>query len=374
MRRGGGGLLLAILLGLVVGPIVYWWWPQERHEPVTLVAVTPGSLEQSISATGAVEPRRKVLVTAEPGGRIAALYFEEQDIVASGQVLAKLDDVELTTPLRQMRMARDLAQAKLADAEATLTRVRGLYAKGYIARQEVEAAELQVEGYRTQVEDKQAAIQHLQAKLERTLIRAPIGGAITRKLVEVGGVVNDGPRSGGRNAGGLGQPLAIAEIARLDALEFHAEVDQTDVGVLKRGQRVGIALDAFPEQRFQGAVDEITLSNVEEVSGRVRYKVRVTLAPTTAPMRLGMTGTAEFLLARKDRTLTLPSAAVMYRGSEAFVFVIEAGRAWQRPIRLGLRTEEQVEVVEGLEAGAQVIQQGRSKVKDGQPVVVLREP
>jgi multidrug efflux pump subunit AcrA (membrane-fusion protein) len=123
--------------------------------------------------------------------------------------------------------------------------------------------------------------------------------------------------------------------------------------------------------RFQGSVEEITLSNVEEVSGRVRYKVRVAMEKADVPLRLGMTGTADFILARKENTLTLPSSVVVEREGETFVFVVEDSKAWQRSLRIGLRNEELVEVVSGLQAGEQVIQQGRSKVKDGQAVEIL---
>jgi RND family efflux transporter MFP subunit len=134
---------------------------------------------------------------------------------------------------------------------------------------------------------------------------------------------------------------------------------------------VGIALDAFPDRRFKGSVAETTLSNVEEASGRVRYKVRVALEKSDAPLRLGMTGTADFLLARKDNILTLPSTVVVEREGEEFVFIVEEGKARQRPLRIGLRNEERVEVLSGLQAGDQVIQQGRNKVKDGQAVEVV---
>jgi HlyD family secretion protein len=365
---------IALVVGLIIvasAAGLYRMLPRQKIETVSVVEASVGTLEQTITATGAVEARRKVLVTAEPGARIAALYFNEQDIVANGQVLAKLDDAELSTQLRQMEAARNLAKANLVDAEATLQRTRSLYEQGFLARQEVEASQLQVDLYRTQVEDKKAAIQLLKAKLDQTVIRAPVSGAITRKLVEVGGVVSDGTRGVGTGSGGQLQPKSIAEIAQLDALEFHADVDQTDIGALKRGQRVGIALDAFPDRRFKGSVAETTLSNVEEASGRVRYKVRVALEKSDAPLRLGMTGTADFLLARKDNILTLPSTVVVEREGEEFVFIVEEGKARQRPLRIGLRNEERVEVLSGLQAGDQVIQQGRNKVKDGQAVEVV---
>jgi RND family efflux transporter MFP subunit len=221
------------------------------------------------------------------------------------------------------------------------------------------------------VADKQAAIQLLKVKIDQTLIRAPVSGAITRKLVEVGGVVSDGGRGPAAHTGGPLQPKIIAEIAHLDALEFHADVDQTDIGALNRRQHVVVALDAFPDVQFQGSVDEITLSNVEETSGRVRYKVRVALEKTKLPLRLGMTGTADFILARKENILTLPGSVVVERDGEAFVFVVEGGKARQQPLHLGLRNDEVVEVVAGLRATDQVIQRGRNKVKDGQAVEVL---
>src|SRR5262245_9879446 len=361
----GGMIILASLA------ILYWKLSRQHVETVSVVEVSVGALEQTISATGSVEARRKVLVTAEPGARIAALHFNEQDMVAHGQVLAKVDDIELVTQRRQMEAALNLAKTNLAEAEATLQRSRSLYEKGYVARQEVDASQLQVYLYRTQGADKQAAIHLLKAKIDQTLIRAPVSGAVTRKLVEVGGVVNDGTRGPTASAGGQLQPKIIAEIAHLDVLEFHADVDQTDISSLNRRQRVAIALDAFPDMRFQGSVDEMTLAHVEEVSGRVRYKVRVTLGKADVPLRLGMTGTADFILARKENILTLPSSVVLERDGEASVFVVDHGKAWQRPLRIGLRNEELVEVVSGLQAAERVIQRGRNKVKDGQVVEVL---
>ena len=365
---------VAVVVGLILlasSGVFYWQLSQRTVETVSVVEVSVGTLEQTITATGSVEARRKVLVTAEPGVRIVALYFNEQDLVSHGQVLAKVDDIEIVTQRRQVEAALRLVQTNLAEAEATLERTRSLHEKGYVARQEVDAAQLQVDLYRTQMADKQAAVQLLKAKLDQTLIRAPVSGAVTRKLVEVGGVVSDGNRGPAASAGGPLQPKIIAEIAHLDALEFHADVDQTDVGSLNRRQRVIIALDAFPESHFHGRVEEITLSNVEEVSGRVRYKVRIALDKTDLPLRLGMTGTADFILARKENILTLPSSVVIERDGEVFVFVVDDGKAWQRPLSLGLRNEALVEVVSGLRAGEQVIQQGRAKVKDGQAVEVL---
>src|SRR5919109_3604876 len=91
---------ISLVAGLIIlASSVVLYWQRSRHtvEPVTVIAPSIGTIEQTIRATGSVEARRKVLVTAEPGTRVAALYFNEQDMVARGQVLAKVDDSELST-------------------------------------------------------------------------------------------------------------------------------------------------------------------------------------------------------------------------------------------------------------------------------------
>jgi HlyD family secretion protein len=371
MTRRTCTVIILLIIIAAVSVVAYRKLPREKVEPVTVVEASLGAIDQIIVATGSVEAKRKVLVTAEPGTKIAALYFEEQDIVAKGQALAKLDDVELLTQLRQLESALKLAETTLSSAKGTLQQTAALYDKGYVARQEVEAAQRQVDVAYAQLEEKKASIQLLKAKLNRTLIRAPISGAITRKLVEVGGIISDGSRGTTSTSAGQLQPLVIAELAHLDALEFHVDVDQTEIGMIKRGQRASITLDAFPDQRFMGTVEEVTLSSVEEVGGRVRYKVRVELQKSNAPLRLGMTGTVDFLLARRENIVTLPTSVLIQRGGEEFVFVVEDGKAHFTPIQTGLRNDEIVEVVAGLRVGSQVIDQGRGRVKDKQGVEVL---
>jgi RND family efflux transporter MFP subunit len=369
-----GRILIMVLLALAAAAFVASrLWPLAKIEPVTVIEPTLGSIGKMITATGSVEAKRKILVTAEPGAKIAALYFEEQDLVAKGQVLAKLDDVELLTQLRQMEGALKLAETTLASAKATLQQTQTLYEKGYVARQEVEAAQRQVEVSSTQLDEKKATMLLLKAKRSQTLVRAPISGAITRKWVEVGGIVSDGAKGISGGPGGQLQPVGIAEIAHLEALEFHVDVDQTEIGMIKRGQSAIIVLDAFRDRRLSGTVEEVTLSSVEEIGGRVRYKVRVELQKSDAPLRLGMTGTVDFLLARKENIVTLPTSVLIPRGGEEFIFVVEDGKAHLKAIQTGLRTEDVVEVVAGLHVGEQVIDQGRGRVKDEQPVKVLNE-
>ena len=86
-----------------------------------------------------------------------------------------------------------------------------------------------------------------------------------------------------------------------------------------------------------------------------------------------MTGTINFLLARKEHVVTLPASLLIPRGGEEFVFLVEDGKARLHSVQTGLRTEDLVEIVAGLTVGTQVVDQGRARLKDGTPVEVMRE-
>lgn len=370
MRRWKKAALLLLLL-LAASPFLYQWFLREEVEKVTVVQAALGTVEEIVSATGSVEAREKVLVNAEPGGRIVALYFREQDLVKKGQVLARLDDVELSSQLSQTQAGLKLAAANLANAEVNLQRTRRLFEKEFAARAEVEAAQMQIDFYRTQVEERKTTLQLLRSKLERTSILAPISGRITRKFIEEGGVISGLSKGPGEDARGRFEPVAIAEIADLEPPEFHVDVDQMDIGKISIGLRADIALDAFPGRKFAGTVKEIALASAERLGGRVQYGVKVKIEQPDVPLRLGMTGTVDFILARKEGVLILPASVILQRGEEGFVFVVDKNRVHLRRITTGLRNEEVVEVVSGLKAGEQVVDRGREKVKDGQLVEVL---
>ncbi|MBI4589319.1 MAG: efflux RND transporter periplasmic adaptor subunit, partial [Candidatus Rokubacteria bacterium] len=236
------------------------------------------------------------------------------------------------------------------------------YAKGFVARQEVEAAERQVDQYRTQAEEQRASITLIKARQQRTSIFAPLSGVVTRKFVEEGGILGDPPGA---------RPGAVAEIAEMEPAEFHAEVDQADIAKIRIGQKATASLDAFPGRTFQAATREIGLASTPDVTGRVRYRVKLRVNDHAGLLKLGMTGTVSFILARKTQVLTLPAPVILQQGEDEFVFVVEGDRAHLRKIRTGLRGEEVLEVVSGLKVGELIVDQGRAKLKDGQRVEVL---
>ena len=355
-----GALLLVVLGGVATGAYVYL--TREEPEKVTVVEARLGMVEETVSATGSVQPVQTILVTVEAGGApVAGVYFKEQDLVEKGQVLAKLDDAELVSQQSQHEANLELLEANLATAQLNAQRLRRLLDRGFAARQEVEAAEQQVNQYRTQIEERTFSIALVKAKRQRAVITAPITGIVTRKFVVEGGLVGEPSKTLGQT-----QRPAIAEIAELGSSEFFADVDQSDIVRIRLLQKAAIRLDAFPGRVFQAWTGEIGLASVPDPSGRVRYQVKLHVdTPPGLLLKVGMSGSVNFLLAQKRQVVTLPPQIILQQGDDEFVFVLDKDRARLRKIKTGLHGEDVVEVVSGVQAGEPVIDQGRAKLKDG---------
>jgi len=359
-------LIVAVVLMAGVG--AYMYLGSETPENVTVIRPSTQALEETVSASGAMVSSRTVLVTMDPGGRVSSIHFREQDRVRKGQLLARLDDSDLQGQLTQNRSNLTLAQGNLTNADVKLDRLRRLYAKGFAARQDVESAERQVELYRTQIEDRKAAISMLEAKQARTMIVSPINGVVTRKLAEEGGVV---PTREMTLPGGPGQSTAIAELAELGSLEFQADVDQADIAKIRIGQTAVVDIDAFSGRTFAATPRAIAEASTPDPANRVRYAVKLAVRSGHDALQIGMTGSARFVIAKKAQVLTVPVSVTLQQGDEEFVFVVKDGKASLRKIKTGLRSEDAVEVVSGVAPGDLVIDQGRAKLKDGRRVEVV---
>ncbi len=359
-------LIVGVVLTGAVG--AYRYLGSETPERVTVIKPSTQTIEETVAASGTMVSSRTVLVTMDPGGRVTSIHFKEQDRVLKGQLLARLDDSDLRGQLTQNSANLTLAEGNLSNADVKLDRLRRLYEKGFAARQDVENAERQVELYKTQIEDRKAAISMLEAKRVRTMIVSPINGVVTRKLAEEGGLVAE---RDARAPGQASQSTAIAELAELGSLEFQADVDQADIAKIRVGQTATVEIDAFPGRTFVATPREVAAASTPDAANRVRYAVKLAVRSGKDVLQVGMTGSARFVTAKKAQALTVPVAVTLQQGDDESVFVVKNGKASLTKIKTGLRGEDAVEVVSGVAPGDAVIDQGRAKLKDGRRVEIV---
>ena len=342
--------------------------------PVELAVVERGPMAGAVVYTGSVAPLSEEDIYPRVTGRIVEMPVYPGDAVRAGQVVARLDDVELSSRVREAEAAEAAARASraqmekeltMAEAEAVyarsvFTRTERLLAKDLIARQDFEkdralalAAEAKRDAARAKLEAgasmlaQSEAMQHT-ARIVRDYvnIQAPSAGYVAKRLVAPGVLAQPG--------------MAILKIARIDKVRLQANVGEKDLPSIKIGSPVTVTTTGgepftarvtsvfpFVDQGPRTAVVEAIVDNSER-----------RLLP-------GQYVTMRFVTGERSDALSVPRGAVVRMGGKAAVWVAAGGRSERRDVATGLESGEHVEIASGLRAGEQVITRGHEGLYAG---------
>jgi HlyD family secretion protein len=399
MRKGTRALLVLGLLAVAgAGAAVLLMGRGEI--PVRAVTLNREDMVISVSATatGSVESEAEVNLRAEVAGRILKLLVDEGDRVAEGQVVAELDPREIDAQLGLARAELATTRARLAEEQAgigvlgerirtridetratrdrtakDLERMRALHAEGAVARQQVDGAqaesevasaahaaavaerdqltvkEHQVAAARAAVAQREAQIRLLQVQRSRMRLRSPIAGLVTRRLANEGEVVG----LGGGSTVTLGGPLFT--LVDLSRLYIRASVDEYDARMVRLGQEVRVSLDAMPDRTFRGRVYKISPAVSGERQEARTFSVRVAPEEWRDLLKPGMSADVEVIVARRADALAIPSQALVDREGRKRVYRIVEGQARLTEVKVGESNWYATEILEGLQAGDQVI-------------------
>ncbi|KPQ34873.1 MAG: type 1 secretion system HlyD family membrane fusion component [Phormidesmis priestleyi Ana] len=379
------------------------------------VPVTADELTVRITASGSVEPLRTVNLSPKTSGTLESLLVEQGDRVTQGQLIARMDSTQIdaqlaqnrasvaeaqaqlddtlngasSTDIRQAEAAVAAAAAQLTDARARqtlaaddLSRNQRLYNQGAISRSDLDRAinenRSATSGVNQAIAGVNEAEQRLidqqdgnnaetiaqaQARLDRAIgqlqsievqladteIRAPFDGIVTQRFAEEGAFVT--PTA---TASDVTSATSTAIVAIASGLEVIAEVPEADISRIQVGQTVEIQADAFPNQTFEGRVRLIAPEAIERQNVTV-FQVRVQLLSGTDQLRSNMTTTVSFIGDRLENALVVPTVSIITQSGESGVLVPgENGQAQFEPVVLGSQVGEQIQIIEGLEAGDRV--------------------
>lgn len=307
---------------------------------VETATVTPGSVSATITAVGTLLADEAVVIRPEIAGRVAAINFSEGQPVKKGATLLTLDD---SIP----RAEYDQAQADLALAKSNYDRAIDLFRKGSgSARSRDESlAALQA---------TTARLALARAKLDKTRIVAPFSGLLGLRQVSIGDYLTPGQD--------------IVNLVDVDPLKVDFRVPETFLAKLRTGQSINVQVDAFAGQTFAGEV--YALDPRIDTQGR-SVALRARIANPNAELRPGLFARVTLVTEQRNDVLLIPEQAIFARGADSYVYVIRDGKAVLTRIILGLRQGVQVEVVEGLAAGDQVVSAGHLKLRNGAPVRIV---
>jgi RND family efflux transporter MFP subunit len=352
-----GGALLVVAIGVGAYLLAGRSLRPRTVEAVTASLLTEGQATTVLSATGYIEAERKADLSPKITSRITELNVTEGSHVKTGEVVARLDHTDLDAQLAEK-------QAAWVNAKAELERQRSLNAQGLSPKASLDAA---VAAEAT----SRAAVRYVRALLDYTVIRAPFTGVVTAKRAFVGEAVS--PFGSSPSGGGSGG--AIVTLVEFTSLYVGADVNEANLSKLGPKQPAEISLDAVPDRTYHGYLRQIV-----PAADRQKATVRVKVAFQDADDKIlpdlsaRVSFTAEPTTGKTGRTrVMVPATAIRTVDGKKGVFRIVEGRAKFQPIRTGPETQGQVEVLEGLSGGEQLVSTSAGEIRDGDRVRVEGE-
>jgi HlyD family secretion protein len=334
--------------------------------PVYSHEVTSGGIVVEVMGTGTLETRVKNTISTKITGRIAEVLVDQGDRVKAGQVLVRLDDEDLkhqvevedaNVSARKATVVRLIADTNFAKSTLDLAsrnyeRARNLIGTKAIAQEEhdryvdafttakagMERAEAALIEGRKQLIAAEKTLEFHQARLEDTVIKAPFDGLIVRRDRDPGEVVV--PSS------------SVLLLISLQEVWVRAWVDETQMARLEPGQPVRVVFRSEPSHACEGHVARLAREADRETR---EFPVEVLVEQLPKNWAVGQRAEVYIETTRKGNAVLLPSSFLVMREDEPAVFVAMGGQASWRPLRLGLRGHEAVEVVEGLQPGDVVV-------------------
>ena len=298
--------------------------PEAFPMAVETARVEASELAVDATAVGSLGSNESVVLRPEIAGRIAAINFKDGVAVSKGALLVELDAATQAAEF-------DQAKAGLALAQANYRRTQDLFAKKFISGQALDDSQAALK-----VQD--AALALAQAKLDKTRIRAPFSGVVGIRNVSVGDYVKEGQE--------------LVNIEDIATLKVDFRLPESYLPQLRTGQQLELSSDALPGQVFTAVLEAI--NPLVEASGRA-ISLRARLSNSERRLRPGMFVRVRLIFEQRDNVLLIPEQALVPDSKAPYVFRVVDGLAQRVAIKTGLRRNAQVEVVEGLSAGDEVV-------------------
>lgn len=356
---------LAIAAMLVVFGFLYFRSGMAVEvESTTVTTAYPSQSFTLLNATGYVVAQRKAAVASKATGRVEWLGVTEGSKVTEGEIIARLENADVTAAMDQASASVNVAkanlqqaQAELVDAQAAFNRNGELLGKGFISpfaydiiTARYHKAQAALRGSGAEVAVAEANHRAARIAVEQTLIRAPFDGVVLTKSANIGDVVT--PFSSALDAKG-----AVVTMADMDTLEVEADVSESNLPKVKLGQPCEIQLDALPDLRLRGVVQRI-VPTVDRAKATVLVKIRfVDHDLQVLPEMSAKVAFLEKEMAADQRTarVAVLSDAITQRNGKRVIFLLKDGKAVEAPIETGEKIGDMVEVLKGAKAGDKVI-------------------
>ncbi len=266
------------------------------------------SITNSVTATGTVEPVTEVDVGTQVSGIVDKLYVDYNDVVKAGQLIAEMDKVTLEAELQSATAQLASSKAEFEYQQKNYARYKVLFEKELISDYDYETATYNYEVAKAAYEQRQAAMVQVRRNLEYATINSPIDGVVINKSVEEGQTV----------AASFETPTIVTIAADLTKMQVVADVDEADIGGVAEGQRVSFTVDAYPNDVFDGVVEQIRLGESDDDSSSsssstvVTYEVVITADNPELKLKPRLTANVTIYTEERFDVLVVPNKAFRF--------------------------------------------------------------
>lgn len=294
-----------IITGVVaIAGIAVWYWKFRKPAEIILLETTKavyGSVSNSVTATGTLQPVDTVAVGSQISGTIKKVYVDFNSPVKKGQLLAQLDQSLMQAQVEQYSALLQQARSNVVYQRSNFDRQNKLYKVGAVSKADLETAVYQYASANESVNSITAQLRTAQKNLGFTDIYSPIDGTVLSRSVSEGQTV----------AASLNTPTLFSIAKDLTRMQVQAAVDEADIGYVKDGQRAIFSVDAFPADTFAGTVKEIRLRS--SVSANVVTYTTIIDAPNgNMKLKPGMTASITIYTREINHVLIIPAASLSF--------------------------------------------------------------
>src|SRR5881398_3619699 len=390
--RAGAAVLIVGLVVISAGA------RRDRGAEVRFEKASRRDLVAAVTASGKIQPKKKVDISADITGRITRIAVREGDLVTKGQFLLQIDPTIYQANLQQAEATLASSQAAAVQAKANrdqadraLGRTKELHTQNpnLVSQEQLEQAQTAFEIAEANLTAAQhqvarAAVRSSSDNLRKTTLLAPMAGRVTRLSVEEGEVAVPGTFS--KDVG------LLLTISDLSVIQVKVNVDETDVVRLHLGDSVEVTIDAFPDTTFRGRVTKVSNSAILTAAASapgtntqaVDYQVEITLTNPPGDVRPDLSATARIVTDTRKQALSIPIIALTVRENKPVstenrpvdtttarkkketegVFVVNKGTATFRPVKVGIAGDEYFEVLDGLKEDETIVAGPYQAIRD----------
>jgi RND family efflux transporter MFP subunit len=329
--------------------------------PVAIGNVHHGAYSQTIFVSGSVvSPDAPSTLTFLVSGKVVFVGPREGDYVKRGERLAEVDPLDYRLGVAAAAAALEQAKVGLRRAGEEYERMKFLYDSKSLAPNDFEKFKAALDSAGEQVRQAAANDQLARKRLSDATLVAPIDGYVDMRGIEPGETATPG--------------RPVFRIVRLNPVEVDAGVPETDVHLVRVGQKAAVTLPALPGQSFEGA---IRIVNVAADPGTRTYMTRISLSNPRQILRIGMVAEARITGDRKVSIMTVPGEAIVRDAQGAttvFVYFPDQRRVYSKRVKTGAFYGAEVEIQEGLSGDESIVVAGQDRLRDGMPVTIASRP